>query len=226
MSCFASPTFLAASMDDLDRAITVKEQALALILPESPLRITILQNLAGSLYRRSELAGSLDHFARASNLLEETVLSTTASRVVRIDAAVLLSQLLVTQDTVRAHSISRQAIKLLPLLNIRTMKRKERQHHISRLSLLTSLAAGLVFECNEAAYEALQALEIGRCAISSLNLETRSDLSTLRAKYPDLADRFDSICRALNNSRSNFRESQMQDVQLGIEDCFCLVKRD
>jgi len=77
MSCFTSPTFLAASMDDLDRAITVKEQALALILPKSPLRITILQNLAGSLYRRSELAGSLDHFARASNLLEETVLSTT-----------------------------------------------------------------------------------------------------------------------------------------------------
>jgi hypothetical protein len=212
------------STDDLDRAITVKEQALTLTLPESPLRVKILLSLAVSLFRRYELAGSLDDFARASDLLEEAALSTTASPALRIHcAAILLSRLLVTRDIARAHSISRQAINLFPLLNIRAMRRKERQYYISQLSWLTSLATGLILECNGTAYEALQTLEIGRGAIATLSLETQSDLSPLRAMYPALADRFDSIRRALENSHSSFHELQM-NVDLGIEHCYSLSK--
>jgi hypothetical protein len=53
----------------------------------------------------------------------------------------------------------------------------------------------------------------------------RSDLSDLRAEHPDLANRFESIRRALDNSYSKFGELEM-GIDLNIERYFLSKELD
>jgi tetratricopeptide (TPR) repeat protein len=182
------------SMEDLNRAITISEQAIESAQNDHPDRAGWLNNLGNALQKRFKRTGSMADLEQAIMRKEQAVESDTAPPSVRLNAASSCSDLLISQKSQesynRAKAILQAAVKLLPTVSPRQLRRSEQQFNISQFSNITSRAVSLLLEDAEDAYKSLQLLELGRGILANLQLEVRSDISVLAASHPDLAKKF------------------------------------
>jgi tetratricopeptide (TPR) repeat protein len=82
-----------------------------------------------------------------------------------------------------------QAFQLIPALVSRTQRRQSQQHAVSHMQGLASLGAAAALSRDDPD-RAVALLELGRGTILTLGLESRGDVSALRALAPDLAGRY------------------------------------
>ena len=101
--------------------------------------------------------------------------------------------LLIGHHFIPARNILQRVVKLIPLVSPRTLERNDQQFWISQFSGLAAETVSLSLECGDTASDFLQTLELGRGILASLQLEIRSDISSLREAHQDLASRFDII---------------------------------
>lgn len=73
-----------------------------------------------------------------------------------------------------------ESIDLLPKVVLRSNSRKDHQHNLKTLSNLGPLAASIFLKAGKSPLESLQALEKARGVISSLVMDSRSNVSLLR----------------------------------------------
>ena len=186
--------------EDLDRAITMNEKAVASRPIDHPDRSALLCHLAGTLLRRFLKTGSTDYVNRAIITYEHAFAAETSPPSVRLKAASLCSDILIGLKAYnRARPILCAAVRLLPMVSPRTLDRSDQQYHISQFSHITRRAVSLSRVDANDLYESLQLLELGRGILANLQLEVRSDISLLAEchsshakKFQELRDQIDS----------------------------------
>ena len=198
----------------LDRAIASMEQALTLTPMDHPDRVLRFKALGDTLIARFEKTGSIDDLQKAIEMYVQAVAVDTAPPSLRIKAADSASRLLIGRDHSRARPLLRTAVELLPIIGSRTLAQSDRQYNLSQFGGITSRAASISLECGEEPYEALQLLEIGRGVLASLQLEVRSDITALKASYPDIAQQFENIRERLDRQQNQIMEPSQADIIL------------
>ncbi|KAF9776989.1 hypothetical protein IL306_004745 [Fusarium sp. DS 682] len=190
-----------SSLDDIDYSIRilnkVKGQSLTM-----DLRGMILYELGKDYQTRLMCAKTQDPLdaQRALDCFLECFHQQTASLAVRIRAA---EQAARTADCLsrsdEALSILKQAIDLLPALNLRSLSTQDQQEMLKTATGLASMATAMEFKCDPQSDEAFRILERGRGIISSLLSEERMMMSMLD---PDLASEFLEAKRAVSTLQS------------------------
>jgi tetratricopeptide (TPR) repeat protein len=180
---------------DLDEAIRIHREAVEATPADHPDQSMYLLNAASALRSRFErtraqadLEVALSAFARAAGV-------GSAAPSVRISAARAAAGLAAPSDPARAADLLETAVLLLPEVAPRQLERGDQQYAIGRFAGLAEDAAALSLAdpagtSRQRAERALRLLEAGRAVLLSQALDTRSDLTDLRAYRPDLAARF------------------------------------
>ncbi|MFF3137676.1 CHAT domain-containing tetratricopeptide repeat protein [Streptomyces mirabilis] len=180
---------------DLDDAVTVGRAAVAATPTEHPERAVYLSNLGGALrvrFRRGRERADLD---AAVSALDEVRGMISAAPSNRIQAAWDVARLVAGSDAGRAADAVEAAVRLLPEVTPRQLGRGDQQHVLGQFAGLAGDAAALVLadprgSRQKNAARALRLLEAGRAVLLSQALDTRSDLTDLIRRRPDLAARF------------------------------------
>ncbi|MHC3474293.1 CHAT domain-containing protein [Streptomyces sp. 7R007] len=181
---------------DLDAAIDQLRTAVDGTPSDHPQRTVYLCVLADLLRHRDGQA------APALSLYEEAARSVSATPSLRVKAAASAASLLGLADPARAAALLEDAVRLLPEVAPRHMRRSDQQYALQGTSGLAADAAALTLAAGheagrgadrETAERALRLLEAGRGVLLSQVLDTRRDHTDLRASHPGLADRYERL---------------------------------
>ena len=198
-------------IEDLNRAISKEEQAVELTPLDHPDLAGRLNNLGNALQRRFEKTGSIEDLNRAISIKEKALKSDTAPPSIRLIAAHSCSDWLIKQRSYcRAKPILQAAVKLLPRISPRQLKRSDAQFNISQFASVTCRAVSLSMEDTEL-FNSLQLLELGRGILASLQLEVRSDISVLAASHPGLSRQFEELRDQIDRPSTTFESSVIED---------------
>ncbi|MEU3097010.1 CHAT domain-containing protein [Streptomyces sp. NPDC006967] len=186
---------IAASRETIDGTATPKEH---------PNRALRLYNHGNVLSLRARAHGDdADREAAVAAWLEAADLG-TAPPPIRIRAAQAATTALTAVDTRRAADAAERAVRLLPHLTSRRLTAGDGQHAVGGFAGLAREAAALVLAGPEApdvrGLRALRLLETGRGLLLSRALDTRSDLTDLKAAHPVLADRYTELRELLDRA--------------------------
>ncbi|TCO49794.1 CHAT domain-containing protein [Actinocrispum wychmicini] len=181
---------------DLDEAVAVGRQAVDATPADHPDRASWLYNLGLTLRTRFEHTAVAADLDDALGAFAEAARVDSAKPSVRIDAARNAAFYAERKnDLAGAADWWETAVRLLPEVAPRRLRRADRQVWVSRIGGLANHAAATVLAdtttpAPRRAERALALLETGRAVLLSQSLETRSDLADLRQAHPDLAARF------------------------------------
>ncbi|MBA5221654.1 CHAT domain-containing protein [Streptomyces griseoaurantiacus] len=183
---------------DLDDAVAACQTAVDITPVEDPERVTYLFQLGSALRSRYERTGSRRDFDRALAANMEGSRVKGASPSTRIRAARAAASLTGRTDPDLAADFLSGAVRLLPEVADRRLRRGDRQHAMGEWSGLAGEAAALALAARgdtpaDQAVRALQLLESGRGVLHSQVLDLRSDLAELRECHPDLARHFEVL---------------------------------
>jgi hypothetical protein len=188
---------LTDSLTDLDAAIQVMRAAAGNAPGGHPGQAVLLLNLGLLLKdqfertsRETDRNAAFSAFAAATEIAE-------AGPSLRIRAGRSAARLIAQSDPGRAADLLENAVRLLAEVAPGQLTRSDQQYAIGTFAGLASDAASLVLadtgggsSSTERAARALGLLEAGRAVILSRALDTRDDLTDLRQKAPELAERF------------------------------------
>ncbi len=188
---------------DIDEAITAARTAVDSTPPGHYNLTTFLITLGNALYFRFERFGTPEDSAKAMTAFERAVAEPLAAPSLRVGAARAGARLLAEHEPTRAAELLASAVRLLPEVAPRRLKRLYRQNQVGRFGFLASEAAALILSDpsrpeDERATRALETLEAGRGVLLSQTLETRSDVTDLREAHPELAARFEELRDAMD----------------------------
>jgi tetratricopeptide (TPR) repeat protein len=202
---------LAGDPDDLDHAISSHRAALAATSAEDPVHAERLLNLGESLLRRDTSAGPREAAAAFLRAFEQPAIRPE----VRISAAASATALLVDADPERAARLMEAAVRALPEAASRRLEREDQQNVLSRFGGVASHAAALALataarDGEPPATRALRLLELGRGVMLAQTLDSRSDLTHLRARHPETAERFTFLRDRLNDTATPMHDSRQR----------------
>lgn len=197
-------TEASADLDDAIRSLAAAVDATPAGHPDLAGHLTSLGIALRTRFQRTKLlsdrAAALSAFAHAVDV-------GAAAPVERITAARLAAALAASADPERMADLLETAVRLLPEVAPRRLVRSDQQYAIGQVRELAVDAAALALATTasttgERATRALQLLETGRAVLLSQALETRSDLTDLRQRYPELATRFEDLREQLDQDTS------------------------
>jgi tetratricopeptide (TPR) repeat protein len=176
---------------DLDAAIEAAREAVEAAPADHPTRVMYLINLGDALRAR----GARTDLDAALSLYEQAAELDSAAASMRIHAAHAAARLAAPAYPGRAADLLETAVRLLPEVTPRQLEHGERRDAIGGLTGLGPEAVAFALAepdtaDAERATRALRLLEASRAVLLSQALDTRSDLSDLRERHPDLAARF------------------------------------
>ncbi|KAF2403025.1 hypothetical protein EJ06DRAFT_536507 [Trichodelitschia bisporula] len=208
-------------MDDLEEAIKVTQTAVEITPSDHPDLAIWLNNWGNKLASRYRRTGKMDDLEEASS--SAAALDTyrrawhcpNAPPFVRLRAsrhALLLLQ--DREDFEAAYRISVDALDLLPRVHTRSLSRNDQQHVVSLFSGLATSACSLALQLGKPPSEALEVLEKGRALILGLLIDDRSDVSALRAVYPDLCTKYESLREEVNTPIKSNTDQRLRQIAL------------
>ncbi|MFE5208233.1 CHAT domain-containing protein [Streptomyces sp. NPDC056600] len=173
----------------LRRAVTALGTAVRATAPASVQRAEAQTAHGDALYAQYELGRDPAVLAAAAHAYRETVAHPSAPSMLRIKAARAWASAEAEagnwQEATDAYAL---AVDLLPLVVPRRLARADQQRMLEELDGLAADAAAAALWAGDP-QEAVLLLEFGRGMLGGQILESRSDLSRLRAVAPSLADR-------------------------------------
>ena len=179
------------SADDLDKAIDAINAAVEATPKYQGVRGERLVMLGNSLRRRFRLNQwtlSLNDLTGSVAAYEEAGFLESAPLRTRIFGAWNAAKLLEVRNPDRASWLASLAVELLPNTNSVSWDRGLQQRTLSEYAGLVVTAAALALTAGDGAYEALRLVELGRGVISSLQLDLRTDFTSLRIQ-PEFAQK-------------------------------------
>ncbi|GII83920.1 hypothetical protein Ssi03_19100 [Sphaerisporangium siamense] len=158
-------------------------------------RVQCLINLGATLRERFRRAGDPADLDEALSAYERAARTVTAPPSDRVRAGRAGAELVAASRPGRAADLLEEAVRLLPELAPRYLERSDQQYALGRFAGLAADAAALALAdpdapADRAAARALSLLESARAVLLSQALNTRSDLTDLRERRPDLAGEF------------------------------------
>ncbi|MER6162403.1 CHAT domain-containing tetratricopeptide repeat protein [Streptomyces sp. NPDC001868] len=184
------------TLTELDAAVEAGQQAVAATPADHPHHASALCNLGIALRTRSERTSTKADVTAAAHCWLAASEIASAPPFVRVRAGFAASRLFARAgDADRAADTAEAAVRLLPLVPSRRMARTDQQYAIGAFPGLAATAAALALAAPagtsaDRAERALGLLEVGRALLLSQVLETRSDVTDLRDRHPELAARF------------------------------------
>lgn len=183
---------------DLDEAVEAAHTAVESVPPGHYGLTGYLNTLADALCSRFEHFGAERDAAEAMTVFERAVNDPHAAPSLRVGVARVGARRLAHHFPGRAADLLTAAVRLLPEVAPRRLKRLQQQERMGAFVFLASEAAALILADpsrppDERATRALETLEAGRGVLLSQTLETRSDLTELRGAHPELAARFEDL---------------------------------
>lgn len=185
------------SDEDLNNAIAVFTRAIEATPEKYSSRGEILVRLGDALKCRFALTRwqlAVDDLNNSVAAYEEAAHSKSAPQRIRICGAWRAAKLLEVRDPNKASELASFAVELLPTSSSLEWDRSLQQDTLSNFAGLAVTAASLSLTAGDGQYEALRLLELGRGVIASLQLDMRTDFTSLR-------------------TRPGFAEEQLQEVQ-------------
>ncbi|UKD51797.1 CHAT domain-containing protein [Amycolatopsis sp. FU40] len=190
--------------NDADEAVAVLAEAAAVVPAGHADRNGWLHNLGLALWQRYLRYGrpeDLDHAATACAEATRVRAAPPLNRIRTARTAAILAE--ENNDPAGAADLLETGVRLLPELVPRRLPRFDQQARLSAIAGLANRAASAALASTtgsapERAARAVTLLEAGRAVLISQSLETRGDLTGLRAVRPDLATRFAELTEALN----------------------------
>jgi hypothetical protein len=182
---------------DLDEAIKMGREAVATIPADHPNRALYLTNLGGVLRMRLEQAASEADLDEAVSCYTAAARLDVAAPSVRVAAARSAASLL-GPDNEHAARLLETAVELLGEVAPRQLDRSDQQFVLSATQGLAAMAAAYALTCprddeSTRASTALRLLEQGRAVMLSQALDSRSDLSDLKAAHRELGRRYEEL---------------------------------
>jgi tetratricopeptide (TPR) repeat protein len=185
--------------DLLDEAVDTARKAVAATVADHPREARHLFTLGLALERRAP--------AESDESARETIRAAAAIRTAptstRIEVAVHWAK-----SALRAGDIDdavagfAAALELLPRLAGRHLGRGDSEHWLARYAGLASDAAACALEAGDPA-RAVTLLEQGRGVLLAQAIDGRSDLTDLREREPELADRFARLTQELDTAETD-----------------------
>jgi tetratricopeptide (TPR) repeat protein len=171
------------------KAMEYARQALDVTGTEDPGRATV-RILLGAL----DPAHATDHFRAAAE-------QAGASPRTRCDAAERWALAARAEGRLdEAGKAYLRAVELLPAVATRGLGRADRERQLEHRSTLAADAVATALELDDAT-TALRLLETGRAVLHSQQLDLRTDLTALRHRDPETADRLAGLAAVLDHDR-------------------------
>ena len=185
---------------DLDSSIKAGQAAVKAAPPDHPGRAEMLSSLGTALQASFERTGVLGDRDAAKAAFAAAAELASAAPSTRIRAARAAAALAAESEPGWAADLLETAVRLLPEVTPRQLARGDQQYAIGGFAGLAGDAAALALAdrqngaaSGERAVRALSLIEAGRAVLLSQALDTRSDLTELRRKYPELAAQFTAL---------------------------------
>ncbi|GAB2859698.1 CHAT domain-containing protein [Actinocorallia aurea] len=180
----------AGAHEDLEQAIIALRETVRITPSDHPDRAGYLNNLGVALRK----TGVESDLLQAAEALAEAAGVVSAAPSVRIWTAWMAGMWLARFDPGRAARLLESAVQMLPEVVPRELRRADQQSMIGDLAGMASDAASLALAdtsipVDERPANALRLLESGRAILIAQMLETRTDLTELRERFPELAVR-------------------------------------
>ncbi|GAA1961886.1 CHAT domain-containing protein [Catenulispora subtropica] len=190
---------------DADAAVATAAAALASTPSGQSYVAGYLNTLGNALFTRFEGFADARDLEAAATAFEQAAAEPTAPPSFRIRVAWAGTHMLAEHEPARAANLLHGAVRLLPEVAPRRLKRDQQQERVGSFQMLASEAATLILSdssrpAHERAARALEVLEIGRGVLLGQALETRSDVTELSESRPDLALRFEALRDALDTA--------------------------
>src|SRR5262249_48864722 len=183
---------------ELPKAMRFARDAVAATPPGHPERASCLANLGIALRMRFEQAGDPAALRECRSAFAAVTRMADAAVADRIAAARQVAQLdLVAGQRHRAMRMIEFAVALLPQLAMRDVDRSDREHRVSTAHELAATAAAVAIAVDNPT-PARELLEQAGGLVLASTLDTRSDLTVLHERAPDLATPFDELRQAIN----------------------------
>ncbi|GGN64212.1 hypothetical protein GCM10010112_24190 [Actinoplanes lobatus] len=183
--------------EDLDEAVRLFEKAVDGTPDGHPDRVMYLSNLSHTLQSRHALSNRPVDGRRARDTAYEGVAVRSAPVAERVKAAQHWGRsAAATADWADAADGFAAAVDLLPLLAWRGLNRASRELLLLDWRHLTDNAAACACAAGDPA-RALCLLEVGRAVLWTQQLDTRTDLTAVRAAAPALADRLLTVANGM-----------------------------
>ena len=183
-------------MSDVDAAVQVSQEAVELVPTDHPDRAAMLSNLGTALRTRFGRTGDTSDREAALAAYAEAARIRTAAPTTRVHTGRAAASLAMAGSrAAEAADLLEGIVRLLPEVAPRHLERDDRQYAISAFAGLAAEAAEAVLSDpaapdDERPVRALRALEGARAVLLSQTLSTRSDLTDLRRRHPELAEEF------------------------------------
>ncbi|QYA95766.1 CHAT domain-containing protein [Streptomyces anulatus] len=190
-------------MSSLEEAISAGRAAVDGVTEDHPFRAQCEVNLALSLSIHGVSAKDGRHAEEALGLLKAAASRGSAPTAVRLSAAREWGELamVIGQHEQAARGFA-QGVELLPRLAARSLLRFDATRWMAEYSRLASDAAACALAAGHPD-RAVEVLEMGRGVLLAQAQESRTDLTELRERAPELADRFDHLCARLDESTTD-----------------------
>ena len=179
------------SADDLDNAILTEQAAVNITSEDDPNRARRLTDLAIEFRSRYLRTGSTDDLQEAFTHFTESLYDAGSPHfdclLSGMYAACIASDY--GQYDQGAQYLT-ECLDLLPNIVLRSHSHEDLQYILRQLSGLASLSATVFLRAGRSALISLQALEKSRGVISNFVIDSRSDVSMLEERHPELSSRY------------------------------------
>lgn len=185
--------------EDLGSAVKLGRDAVKTVPLDHPERVDYLLNLGLTLRNRFRVSGDRNDIDEARSAFENAVTLPSGRPTQRILTARAAAEITAASDPGRAADLLETAVRLLPEVAPRRLGRRDQQYALGELAGLAGDAAALALsdpgegDDEARAWRAIRLLEAGRAFMLNRALDTRSDVSALRAAHPELAAHFEEL---------------------------------
>jgi tetratricopeptide (TPR) repeat protein len=195
-----------------EEALEHLRAAVALCPADDPRRAVALSNLGTALLEARAATDDPGLAAEAAGALGEAADSPVAAPSVRIVAGIVAGRL--AADLADWPAASRRfaaATGLLERAVPRTLRRRDREHQLTRIRDLASDAAACAWRSGDTGTAAAVLFEQARGVLLAQSMDVPGDLERLGAQAGDLAARFDRLRQAIDDAGSGESGADISD---------------
>lgn len=201
------------TMEDFDEAIQMTRQAIEVTPDDHPDLAGRLMNLGKMLESRYERTRTMKDLEETIQLNEQAWKCKNAAPFVRVRAAIEALWLLQSQQRFEsAYSLAVDAVNLLYYIHNPSLDHQDQQYIISHFSGLAPTACSLALQIGKDPETALEVLEQGRGVILGLLMNDRSNHFELKAIYPELHARYQSLLLEVNKPVENIINDETKKI--------------
>ena len=203
------------SEEDLKEAIYLGQTAVNLTPEDHPELASRLNDLGVFLQVRYDATESQDDLRQALDCFAKSLRQGNGTPFKRVKSGRRAAYFAIHQGKWKEAALYlAECIDLLPRVVLRSNSNSDHQSNLEQLSNLGPLTASIFLNAGKSALESLQALEKARGIISSLIMDSRSDVSLLKEGHPELCAEYQGLREVVASSLFGDASSSFTSMSL------------